>query len=201
MNAPVASPPPNDGIARIGPNSVLQLVPLMDDVLGKEERDRLMQLSGMNELPADQGMMAETPAAALHQALRANHPVLAPALSNRAGERTADYIIKHRIPTAALRVMRHLPPWLSAPLLASVIEKHAWTFAGSGRFKVLSKSPLVFALYDNPVVRGEHSPEPICDWHSAVFQRLFSVIVDPNLRCVETHCCASGDDSCIFEIR
>ncbi|WOJ93481.1 bacteriochlorophyll 4-vinyl reductase [Congregibacter variabilis] len=201
MNAPVAIPPPDDGLARIGPGSVLELVPLMDDVLGEAERDRLLMISGMPELPPDQGMMAETPAATLHQALRADHPTLAPALTIRAGERTADHIIARRIPKAALQVMHHLPPWLSAPLLASVIAKHAWTFAGSGKFKVLSKQPLVFALTDNPVVRGEHSEEPICDWHSAVFQRLFSSIVDPNLRCVETHCCASGSKSCIFEIR
>lgn len=201
MNAPVAIPPPDDGLARIGSGSVLELVPLMDDVLGEAERDRLLLISGIPELLPNQGMMEETPAAALHQALRSNHPTLAPALTIRAGERTAEHIIERRIPKAALQVMRHLPPWLSAPLLARVIETHAWTFAGSGRFKVLSKHPLVFALTDNPVVRGEQSPEPICNWHSAVFQRLFSSIVDPNLRCVETHCCASGSKSCVFEIR
>ncbi|MDP5070403.1 MAG: bacteriochlorophyll 4-vinyl reductase [Congregibacter sp.] len=201
MNVPVAIPPPNDGLARIGPNSVLQLLPLLDDVLGRSERDRLMLLSGMPELPGNIGMMIETPAAALHQAVRANHPELASALTRRAGERTADFIIEHRIPKAALRVMLHLPPWLSAPLLASVIEKHAWTFAGSGKFKVRSKHPLVFTLHDNPVVRGEKSSEPLCHWHSAAFQRLFGAIVDPNLRCVETQCCAAGSDSCVFEIR
>lgn len=201
MNAPIAIPPPNDGLARIGPNSVLQLVPLLDDMLGEDERKRLMLLSGMTDLPSNEGMMAESPAAALHQALRSNHPALAPKLTNRAGERTADYIIKHRIPTAALRVMRTLPPWLSSPLLANIIEKHAWTFAGSGRFRVRSRHPLVFTLHDNPVVRGEKSSEPLCHWHSAVFQRLFTSIVDPNLRCVETECCATGSDRCVFELR
>lgn len=201
MNVPVAVPPPNDGIARIGPNSVLQLIPLLDDILGEVERSRLMQISGMNNLPKRQGMMLEEPAAALHQAIRAQHPDLAPILTVRAGVRTADYLIAHRIPKAALQVMRTLPPWLAAPLLANVIAKHAWTFAGSGTFKVRSKQPVVFSLKDNPVVRGEQSSEPICHWHSAAFQRLFSTIVDPNLRCVETQCCAMGSDSCVFEIR
>ncbi|MFK8041997.1 bacteriochlorophyll 4-vinyl reductase [Congregibacter sp.] len=201
MNAPVAIPPPNDGLARIGANSVLKLVPLLDDVLGETERNRLVLSTGLSELPKHEGMMAETPAAALHQAIRASHPTLAPALTKRAGERTAEYIMEQRIPAAALQVMLNLPPWLSAPLLASVIKKHAWTFAGSGTFSVRSKDPLVFALKDNPVVRGEHSTVPLCHWHSAVFQRLFSTIVDSNLRCIETQCCATGADSCIFEIR
>lgn len=201
MNVPVAIPPPNDGIARIGSNSVLQLIPLLDDILGEVERSRLMQISGMKSPPKSHGMMLEEPAAALHQAIRAQHPDLARVLTARAGVRTADYIIAHRIPKAALQVMRTLPPWLAGPLLANVIAKHAWSFAGSGKFKVRSKQPVVFSLQDNPVVRGELSTEPICHWHSAAFQRLFSTIVDPNLHCVETQCCATGSDSCVFEIR
>lgn len=201
MNAPMASVPAEGVLARIGPNSVLQLVPLLDESLGQQERLRLMKLSGLEELPGDDGLMDETPAACLHQAVRAHHPALAPALTRCAGERTGDYIIRHRIPVAALRVLRALPPWLSAPLLASVIEKHAWTFAGSGTFRVRSRHPLVFELIDNPVVRGERAAGPICHWHAAVFERLFSDIVDTNLRCEETRCCAAGADSCRFELR
>lgn len=201
MNVPVALPPKAGANSRIGPNSVLQLVPLLDEMLGSQERLRLMALSGLRELPSDDGLMAEGPAASLHQALRRHHPDLAPQMTRQAGERTGDYIIAHRIPKAALSVMRHLPSWLAGPLLASVIEKHAWTFAGSGRFRVRKRQPLVFELTDNPVVRGEHASEPICHWHAAVFERLFSDIVDPNLRCVETQCCATGASSCRFELR
>lgn len=201
MNVPVAVPPPDDGIARIGPHSVLQLTFLIDDVLGEEERKRLMLISGMAELPQFQGMIPETPAAALHQALRAHHPDLAPALTRRAGERTAQHIIEKRFPVAALKVISSLPPWLAGPLLASVVKTHAWTFAGSGKFTVRSKHPLVLVLHDNPVVRGEYSTKPICHWHSAAFQWLFRSIVDPRLCCVETHCCANGSPSCVFEIR
>ncbi len=199
MNAPVAIPP-QDGIsARIGPNSVLQLVPLLDDALGAGERQRLLGLSGLKELPRNHGLMDETPAALLHQAVRAHHPAIAASLTRRAGEHTGDYLIRHRIPVAALRVMRRLPPWLSGPLLAGVIERHAWTFAGSGTFRVRSRRPLVFELVDNPVVRGESANEPICHWHAAVFERLFSHIVDADLACRETRCCATGASSCRFE--
>lgn len=201
MNAPVAIEPRDGGYARIGPNSVLQLVPLLDEILGSGERERLLRLSGLESLPGDDGLMDERPAAALHQALRAEHPGVAPMMTRQAGERTGDYIIRHRIPVAAMQVLTRLPPWLSAPLLARVIEKHAWTFAGSGQFRIVRRLPLEFELRDNPVVRGEHADAPICHWHAAVFERLFSRIVDPDLRCVETQCCASGADSCRFEIR
>lgn len=200
MNAPIVVAAPKHG-ARIGPNSVLQLLPLLDEALGRETRDQLLQACGMERPPTDHGLMDEGPAAELHQRLRRDYPALAPTLTRQAGEMTGDYIIRNRIPPPALRVLRALPGWLSAPLLASVIEKHAWTFAGSGRFKVISKTPLIFELSNNPVVRGESSRAPICHWHAAVFQRLFNDIVDPDLHCEETRCCAAGARACRFELR
>ena len=186
--------------ARIGPNSILQLVPVLDARLGEAARSQLLDAVGVHRLPADDGLMDEAPAARVHQALRHHYPQLAPDLAREAGERTADYILKHRIPAVAQRVLRRLPAWLAAPMLASAIEKHAWTFAGSGRFRVVSKQPLVFELVDNPVVRGEQAAAPVCTWHAAVFQRLFNTLVDRNMHCVETRCCACGDDSCRFEL-
>lgn len=200
MNAPLHRRAPTRSEARIGPNSVLQLIPVLDEVLGHPERERLMHLSGLAELPTSEGLMAEAPAAMLHQALRQHHPELAPQLTRRAGERTADFLIRHRIPIAAIHVIKSLPPWLGAPVLASVIAKHSWTFAGSGVFKIRARHPLVFDLVDNPVVRGEHAEAPVCCWHAAVFERLFSAIVDPDMHCVETHCCAVGAKNCRFEI-
>lgn len=201
MNAPIAIAPLAQRGARIGPGSVLQLVPLLDDRLGTAEREKLMRLSGLKELPSTEGLMDEGPAAELHQAVRRLHPRLAASLTREAGVRTGDHILTHRMPTAAMRVLLALPPWLAAPLLANVIEKHAWTFAGSGAFRVRSRHPLVFELRDNPVVRGERAKAPICHWHAAVFERLFTRIVDEHLRCVETHCCAAGAPACRFEVR
>jgi divinyl protochlorophyllide a 8-vinyl-reductase len=186
--------------ARIGPNSVLQLVPLLDEHLGTGPREMLMVQSGMKDLPADEGLMEEAPAARLHQALRAQYPDIATELTRRAGIRTADYIISHRIPPVVIHLLGHSPPWLSAPLLARTIEKHAWTFAGSGEFRIASRRPLVFELHDNPVVRGEHADSPLCHWHAAVFERLFAGLVDPDMHCVETACCAAGSPCCRFEV-
>ena len=192
--------PPTDSVARIGANSVLQLVPLLDEHLGRAERDRILQESGMPHPPIDDGLMAEQPAANLHQRLRADHPGLAAQLTESAGDRTGAFIIQNRMPPAALLVLRRLPPWLAGPLLVRVIEKHSWTFAGSGEFRVIQVEPAIFEIVDNPVVRGESANEPICHWHTAVFAHLFRDIVDPNLQCREVSCCAMGDDACRFEI-
>jgi divinyl protochlorophyllide a 8-vinyl-reductase len=194
---PVTDPGP---AARIGPNSVLQLVPLLDGVLGTGPRAMLLAEAGLSELPAEDGLMPEEPAALLHQAVRARHPDLASELMRRAGVRTADYIITYRIPAFAGHLLKRSPPWLAAPLLARSIESHAWTFAGSGQFRIASRKPLVFEVHDNPIVRGEHAAEPLCHWHTAVFQRLFNMLVDPELRCTETACCATGSDCCRFEL-
>ena len=201
VNAPVAIPPPLKQAALIGPDSVLQLIPLLDRHVGKDARDRLLELSGLATLPTREGLMNEQPAAALHQAVRRHHPDEASCVMRTAGALTADHVIERRMPVAALRVLRALPPWLSGPLLANTIEKHAWTFAGSGLFRVRSRDPLIFELADNPVVRGEHSDKPVCHWHAAVFQRLFNEIVDPDLRCIETHCVATGAHACRFIIQ
>jgi divinyl protochlorophyllide a 8-vinyl-reductase len=59
----------------------------------------------------------------------------------------------------------------------------------------------VFEIADNPLVRGEVSQAPLCDWHAAVFRRLYSVLVDPRIEVRETACCACGDAACRFEVR
>jgi bacteriochlorophyll 4-vinyl reductase len=78
------------------------------------------------------------------------------------------------------------------------IARNAWTFAGSGTFRILSRRPLVFGIAGNPVVRGEVAARPICDWHVAVFERLFADLVDPDVTVTETACCACGAPECRF---
>ncbi len=186
--------------ARIGPNAVLQLVPVLDAQLGADRRCALLDEAGIHALPDGTSMIDEQPVARLHQVLRARHPERAREVARRAGSATGDYILAHRIPKLAQRLLRALPARLSARLLAKAIEKHAWTFAGSGRFRVLSTRPLVFEIADNPVVRGERSRTPVCDWHAAVFERLYRTLVADDYLVKESHCAAQGAESCRFEL-
>lgn len=198
---PDGMPPPEQDGALIGPNALLQLLPVLDRVGGPELRTRIFARAGVFEIPegAD-GLIPEGPVARVHQEMRRALPEMAPMLAWEAGKRTGDYILINRIPRGAQGILKALPAWAAAPILAHAVAKHAWTFAGSGRFSVVSTRPLVFELADNPVVRGEAAGHPLCHWHAAVFERLFTRLIDPRLRCAETACCAMGAPACRFEI-
>lgn len=186
---------------RIGPNAILQLVPVLRDAAGPDLTAHLLATAGVFELPdPGTGMVDEGPAARLHQALRVELPEVAPMLAREAGWRTGDYILAHRIPRRAQALLRLLPARIGAPILARAVARHAWTFTGSGRFRLVSTWPVVFEIADNPVVRGEHAADPLCHWHVAVFERLFSALCGTDWRCRETGCCAQGHDACRFEM-
>lgn len=183
----------------IGPNAVLQLVPLLDRAGGTDWRDMLMARAGIAALPDGSGMIPEAPVARLHQGLRRDRPDIAAGLGWQAGLATGDYILAHRIPRAVQLLLKALPWRVAAWVLSRAIARNAWTFAGSGRFLVIT--PLIFALRANPLVRGEVADHPVCDWHRGVFTRLFQTLVHPSLTCIETRCCAMGHASCRFELR
>jgi len=174
------------------------MLPVLEQAGGVHFRDQVMAAAGIFEPPSDARMMPEAPAARMHQALRKLEPEMAPSLAWAAGVRTGEYILTHRIPLSAQRLLRALPARLAAPLLTKAIAKHAWTFAGSGRFSV--PAPLTFAIADNPIVRGERSDVPLCHWHRAVFETLFRALVNPDMTCVEETCCAMGAPECRFRM-
>lgn len=187
------------GAGLIGPNAVLQLLPLLDRAGGADWRAGLMARAGLDAAPDGSAMIPEAPVARLHQAMRRDRPDIAPGLGWQAGLATGDYILAHRIPRAVQLILKALPWRVSARVLSQAIARNAWTFAGSGRFLVIA--PLRFDLRANPLVRGEVADHPICDWHRGVFTRLFQTLVHPHLTCVETRCCAQGHAACRFEMR
>ena len=187
------------GAGLIGPNAILQLLPVVERHAGRAERDALIARAGLPHLPDGAAMIPEAEAAGLHRALRACRPAEAPDWAAEAGRRTADYILAHRIPGSVQALLRLAPPALAAPLLARAVARHAWTFDGSGRF--VAAGPWHFRIQANPLVRGETSDRPICHWHAAVFQRLYAELVASDCICRETACCAQpGAPSCDFRI-
>lgn len=185
---------------RIGPNAVLQLAPAMDAYVGEAARRALFAPLGFDPLPESDAMIDESRVAALHQALRRNHPDVARAIAIAAGQGTGAYILANRIPQPAQRLLRALPARLAAPLLTRAILAHGWTFCGTGSLAAHSGPPVVFTLTDNPMIRDEHAPAPLCHWHAAVFERLYSRLVHPQARARETACHATGAPACRFEI-
>lgn len=185
--------------ARIGPNAILQHLPVLDAMIGTRLRDALLHRAGVSEPPADAGMLPEDEVARLHNAVRLFLPDRASAIQRAAGLATGDYILANRIPRAAQLVIRALPSWAGARVLSSAIAKHSWTFAGSGVFRVAGHGPLIFEIRNNPLATGG-SEHGICHWHVAVFERLFSALVWPDVQVVELACSASGAPACLFRI-
>lgn len=183
--------------ALIGPNAVLQMVPVLDHACGRGQRDRLLRASGIIHLPDGSCMIPEAQPARLFRALRESLPDQAPEIATEAGRHTADYLMAHRIPAMAKRLLRHLPRPLATELLSRAIARHAWTFAGSGRFRIAGRQPRVFEIVANPLALGQ-ATEPLCHWHAAVFEGLFKALVDPSVTVRESACCAAGARACRF---
>lgn len=186
------------GAALIGPNAILQMIPVIERVGGADMRRRLFEAARLAEVPSGAHMIDEAQAAQLHQALRRIEPDLAPGIAREAGLRTADYILAHRIPAMAQWVLKRLPAAIAARLLSKAIAKNAWTFAGSGQFRVIDSTR--FEVQSNPIVTGEHAAVPLCHWHAAVFERLFDRLVAPGCICRESQCGACGAQACRFEL-
>lgn len=186
-------------LARIGPNAILQLVPVLDQALGERARRGLFVEADVALPPPDAGMLPQAQVVRLHQAVCYWFPSLAPDLLKRAGLATGDYILANRIPPLAQQVIRALPKALGARVLAKAIATHAWTFTGSGVFAVQGYRPLTLSISQNPLATGL-GKHPDCHWHVAVFQRLFQSLVWPGAIVTETTCRARGDACCQFRI-
>lgn len=189
------------GGARIGPNAILQLIAVLDREEGRVTRDLIVTSAGVAVPPPDSGMIPETDAARLHLAVRQVLPDRADGILRQAGLATGEYILRHRIPRAAQWLIRALPAPLAARVLSAAIARHAWTFAGSGSFRIRRGRMLVFEVVNNPLAMGLTAAHPLCDWHAAVFERLFSRLVWPGCQVHEVACIAKGDPACLFQIR
>jgi divinyl protochlorophyllide a 8-vinyl-reductase len=185
---------------RIGPNAILQTIAILDHCEGRLTRDLVLETAGVAVPSADSGMLPEGDCAAVHRAVRFCLPDRADGLLRLAGLATGDYILRHRIPAPARAVIRALPGFLGARLLVAAISRHSWTFAGTGSFRVAGWRPLTFEIVNNPLIRGEHAVAPMCHWHAAVFERLFSRLVWRSAVVIEVTCAATGAPSCRFTV-
>lgn len=165
--------------ARIGPNAILQLVPVLDEEIGVPARMALMAGIGV-AMPSGDRMIPEAPAALLHAEVRARCGARAAGVMARAGRRTGNYILAHRIPAPAQALLRMLPPPLAARMLSRAIAKHAWTFAGSAAFHV--DGSWRFRIAGQPDLRDPARAA----WHAAVFETLYRALVHPAARCRAT---------------
>lgn len=170
-----------DAPALIGPNAILQALPVMERVLGTEESAKVLREARICALPTGETMIPEIDAMRLHHALSMRDPFDAIEIAREAGVGTADYIIANRIPRAAVRLLRWLPAKLAAPLLMKAIAKHAWTFIGSGHFA--PKGGWHFTIDRTHADDLMMPTDSLFEWYAAVFSRLYQEMVHADAVC------------------
>ncbi|MFY9657700.1 MAG: bacteriochlorophyll 4-vinyl reductase [Methylocystis sp.] len=191
------------GEGKIGPNAVTRVAEALLEMHGTPVCRDVFAAAGLERHldRAPTQMVDESDAARLHSALV---EVLgfepATRVAQRAGALTGDYLLFHRIPQAAQRLLRRLPRRLAAALLLRAIAKHAWTFAGSGAFSYGFNPALSLRLRGAPICRLVRSDTPACGYYAATFQRVFAAMLGPSTRVVETQCEAQGSSECVFEV-
>jgi divinyl protochlorophyllide a 8-vinyl-reductase len=189
---------------RIGPNAITRVAQSLRTEGGEDAARAVFARAALAprlERPPE-SMVDEDEVRRLHVALRESlGAIAATRVARDAGRLTGDYLLARRIPRAAQRLLRAMPAALAEPLLLAAVGRHAWTFAGSGRFAARRGAPTVVQIDDNPLCRGVASDEPACAYHAATFERLWRALVDARTTVVETACCAQGAPACRFELR
>jgi divinyl protochlorophyllide a 8-vinyl-reductase len=205
--------PAPDDVARIGPNAILRLVEALDERFGRTKTEAVFRSAGQQEHLAalPDAMVDERAITALYTSLPAQlGGAEAAEVSAHAGLLTGEYLLAHRIPAAAQRVMKLMPAALAARTLLVAVDMHSWTFAGSGTFERQhvehaggggrSRVYWRLSIANCPICRGAKSAEPVCAYYAATFERIFREVVATSARVAETECQANGATACVFEV-
>lgn len=181
----------------IGPNSIIQLQNALVELHGEEKARAIFARADLaylyDRLPTS--MIDEAIPKQLFDSLYDSLPYeVARRVALRAGELTADYIIANRIPRPVSYCLKLLPPKLSGVMLLKAIQRNAWTFVGSGRFRYETSPICLVSIAGNPLGMPE------CAWHVAVFQHLFSRLVckESKVKHLNSNTSVAGKDSFII---
>jgi divinyl protochlorophyllide a 8-vinyl-reductase len=170
---------------RIGPNAIIRTLEALRAAHGEVVTREVLRIAGLaayaDAPPA--AMVDEAVVVRLHVTL-AN--VLGgdeqAAIAAEAGRLTARYLLAHRIPTLARFVLRVLPAGLALPLLRRAIARHAWTFAGSGRFAWSAGGPI--RLDGGPFALRPDAASLLAPFYAATFETLLRALVDRRSRVI-----------------
>jgi divinyl protochlorophyllide a 8-vinyl-reductase len=190
-------------VAVIGPNAVTRMAEALAAMGGEALCRDIFVSAGLAAHLATPPtrMIPETDVAALHRAaIEALGEERAAGLSREAGRLTGNYLLAHRIPQMAQRVLKRLPRALASRILVTAIARHAWTFAGGGEFTYRFSPRLTLTLKGSPICKGLRTEAPACSYFAGTFERVFGEVLGPSLRVTETECEATGAAACVFEV-
>lgn len=189
--------------ARMGPNSITQVARALVDLHGAAMQHAIFQRAGLADLLDDppQTPVPVNQVASLHRSLVLHlGETQAEAVCRLAGERTAEYLLAHRIPRAVQWVLRHLPPAWAARLLLRAIRRNAWTFLGRGLFFAEPGRPAVIRFVGAPLCNGPALSEPGSCYYQATFATLFHALVSPRTHIVHSRCSQCHGRVCEYRL-
>jgi divinyl protochlorophyllide a 8-vinyl-reductase len=167
------------GHARMGPNAIIQTVHALRDHYGTTIANTMLahheHAHLVEELPSE--MIDEADFHRLVQMLVVQTGSSETGVVLReAGQRTAHYLLQHRIPRLFQRLVRILPCRMGMWLLLWAISKHAWTFAGSGQFRfVVDHDPTISLTINYPSV------ETVAHFYGGTFSVLLQTLINPQI--------------------
>ena len=138
---------------QIGPNSVMRTLQAVEESYGPAMAGELHRRAALPSNRWDT-LIPEEWFLSLIRELRSLLPSAeADAMLRRAGALTGEYVQENRIPKIFRGLLAALPPRLAVPLLLWAFRRHAWTFAGSGRFHFEGPHPSTLVLEGSPTCR------------------------------------------------
>jgi divinyl protochlorophyllide a 8-vinyl-reductase len=181
----------------VGPNAVLQLVAPVRAAGGDSLLEDVFHRAGLSHYLATPplAMVPQEEARRLFGAVREFlGPEAGDTVLREAGAGTAAYVMANRIPAFVRGLLRVLPPRPAGDLLLAAIQRHAWTFAGSGVCSVRKTGKTA-------VLEIEHNPlaTPGCAWHAGVLETMFEQLVSQRTTLRHTACEARSGACCRFE--
>lgn len=189
--------------ARIGPNSIIQTVAAARAQYGDETVADWLRRTGRGHLldAMPDHMLPESEFGDLIADLRfwLGLSAVADVLA-QSGDLTAQYVATHRVPVPIRWLLPRLPVGLALRLFLPAIARHAWTFAGSGRFGYTLQPAWRLTLADSVEARGVRATEPVCAYYRAAFEGLLRRVVCDRLRVHEVACRAMGASRCEFAV-
>ena len=190
--------------AVVGPNAAIQLAAALSRAGMDDFAKEIFAGAGVSDWLAHPpgAMIDERKAAWLHRSVRDRlPPERARSILADAGRLTADYLLAHRIPVPFKTLLRILPRAIAQRAFLAAIGRHAWTFVGDGRFSFRAGAVTVLEIRGNPFCAHERRAAPACNWHAAVFERLFGQLISTAAQVEEIACEACGDEACRFALQ
>jgi divinyl protochlorophyllide a 8-vinyl-reductase len=186
---------------KIGPSSIIQTIAALREVYDPIQSRAILVCGGASglaeHLPSE--MVDEREFYALAQMLVDQlGAAQAARILRRAGELTAVYLLRYRIPLPVQWMLRLVPVRQRLRLLLPVLARNASTFAGSGSFSFdAGATPLVSIA--NPALHGPPATmSAICSFYKGILCHLARSLISRRVTVWETECQSHGDAACVY---